>query len=143
MPYTYLEDIATADAAFRAWGKDLGELFSACADALMNVMVEDLETIAFEENRPIALKNKSMEMLLFEFLQEFIFYKDAELLLLRVSEMEIKRDGDEFQLKAEVSGERINSKKHPLNVDVKAVTMHRFKVTETKGRWEAEVVVDI
>ena len=45
MPYRYLEDIATADVAFEARGKDLAELFMAAAEATMNVMVADLDSI--------------------------------------------------------------------------------------------------
>ena len=45
MPYTYLEEIAIADIAFRATGKTQEELFAAAADATVNVMVEDLATI--------------------------------------------------------------------------------------------------
>ena len=42
MPYEYLEDVATADIAFRAWEPTLEGVFVAAADATMNVMVEDL-----------------------------------------------------------------------------------------------------
>ena len=53
MPYRYLEDIATADVAFEAWGDTLEEMFVAAADATMNVMVSDLDTIAPVEKRPL------------------------------------------------------------------------------------------
>ena len=43
MPYTYLEEIAIADIAFRATGKTEEEVFAAAADATVNVMVEDLD----------------------------------------------------------------------------------------------------
>ncbi len=77
MPYCYLEDIATADVAFEALGETLEEAFSAAADATMNVMVQDLETIADRERRPIRVEAEAPDMLLFELLQELIYYKDA------------------------------------------------------------------
>ncbi|HOV88133.1 MAG TPA: archease, partial [Syntrophobacteraceae bacterium] len=40
MPFRYIEDIATADVAFEAWGETLEDLCVAAADATMNVMVE-------------------------------------------------------------------------------------------------------
>ncbi|MGE5840039.1 MAG: archease, partial [Deltaproteobacteria bacterium] len=55
--YDYLEDVAIADIAFLARGKDLTETFAAAADALLNVMVEDLDTIRPLENRAISLQN--------------------------------------------------------------------------------------
>jgi len=72
MPYHYLEDIGTADIAFEATGRDLPELFIAAADATMNVMIDNLDAIESRETRQIELSNDSIEMLLFDFLQELI-----------------------------------------------------------------------
>lgn len=149
MPYQYLDDVATADIAFEAYGQSKEEMFIAASDALMNVMVEDLAAIADKERRDISVgfvfSEESLEMLLFQFLQEFIFYKDAEELLLRVSEVRIQPGGqaDNWTLKAQAYGEVLDPKKHQLNVDVKAVTMHQFAVTENQGQWKARVVLDI
>ncbi len=84
MPYRYREDIATADIAFEAWGKTLEEMFIAAADATMNVMVGDLDSIADRERRMIEVRSDEIDMLLFELLQELIFFKDADMLLLRM-----------------------------------------------------------
>jgi len=42
-----------------------------------------------------------------------------------------------------LEGEAIEPQKHRLIVDVKAVTMHLFRVTKTTQGWEAVVVLDI
>ena len=143
MPYEYLEDITTADAAFRAWGSTLDEMFVAAADATMGVMVEELESIAKQERRTISLQDDNVEMLLFGFLQELIYYKDAEQLLLRMGPVEVAEGATGLGLRAQGWGEQINPGKHELIVDVKAVTMHRFGVRQTARGWEATVVVDV
>jgi SHS2 domain-containing protein len=143
MPFEYLEDIATADVAFRAWGTTVEELFIAASDALMNVMVENLDGIEPNERRELVLEAESLEMLLFSLLQEIIFYKDAEQLLLRVAGVRILPRGDQSELVAGVAGERIDPAKHELVVDVKAVTFHRYRVGETPQGWEAMVILDI
>lgn len=143
MPYEYLEDIATADAAFRAWGKSLEEMFVAAAEATMNVMVADLNTIASSRELKLHLEEEAVEMLLFELLQELIFYKDAQQLLLRVSGINIEQAEQNFTLDCRVHGERLNPQKHELTVDVKAVTLHRYQVQRTALGWEATVVLDI
>ena len=84
MPFHYLEEIGTADIAFEATGRDLPELFTAAADATMNVMIDNLDAIEPRETRQIELANDKIDMLLFDLLQEFIYFKDAERLLLRV-----------------------------------------------------------
>ena len=96
MPYKFLEDIGTADIAFEAMGRDLPELFMAAADATMNVMIDNLDEIESRETRQIELSNDNIEMLLFDLLQELIYFKDAKRLLLRTREMEIERKGEEI-----------------------------------------------
>ena len=143
MPYKYLEDVAIADVAFEAWGATLEELFEAAADATVNLMVADLSTITSHEQRTIELEDESLDLLLFNFLQELIFYKDAQKLLLRVGEIQIERTNGSFKLRAEAHGEELNPAKHELGVDVKAVTLHRFQVQETPEGWQANVILDV
>ena len=143
MPYQYLDDVATADIAFEAYGQSKEELFIAASDALMNVMVEDLGKITERLWREISAESETIEMLLFQFLQEFIFYKDAEQLLLRAARMRFKEQKGMWMVTARAYGEMLDPKKHPLNVDVKAVTMHQFAVSEDQGQWKARVVLDI
>ena len=143
MPYQYLEDIATSDAAFEAWGDKLEDMFLAAADATMNVMVENLDGIADKERRMIRVEAEAIDLLLFQLLQELIFFKDAERLLLRVSRTDIQGEAGYFTCAAETYGEEINPDKHELIVDVKAVTLHRFRVEQTPRGWEATVILDI
>jgi SHS2 domain-containing protein len=143
MPYHYLEDIGTADIAFEATGRDLPELFTSAADATMNVMIENLDTIDPRETRRIELKNDEIDMLLFDFLQELIYLKDAERLLLRVREMRIEEEKEAYSLRATTAGEPLDDGRHQQRADVKAVTLHNFRVEKTGGGWKARVLLDI
>jgi SHS2 domain-containing protein len=143
MPYRYLPDIAIADVAFEAWADTLEGLFTAAADATMNVMVGDLATIAEHESRAVQAEETEVDMLLFQLLQELIFFKDAEKLLLRVKQIEIRQLDGRFLLRAEARGEQLDPTRHDLVVDVKAVTLHRFSVRQTASGWEATVILDI
>jgi SHS2 domain-containing protein len=82
-------------------------------------------------------------MLLFSFLQELIFYKDARRLLLHANQVRIEEREGLFRLEASLSGEQINASRHRLLVDVKAVTLHRFKLQFENGLWQAVVVLDV
>ncbi len=143
MPYKYLEDIAIADVAFEATGKTLVELFESAGLALTNTQVKDLKKIEEKISKEIEVKAASVEMLLFNFLQELIFLKDAEQLLLKKVEIKILPNKKGWELKAKVYGEKINPEKHELLVDVKAVSLHLFKVEELKDGWRATVVLDV
>jgi SHS2 domain-containing protein len=143
MPYRYLEDIATSDAAFEAWGGTLEDMFIAAADATMNVMVENLPGIANKERRIIQVEAEAVDLLLFQLLQELIFFKDAERLLLRVSGIAIQEQTGRLTCVAETYGEEINADRHEMIVDVKAVTLHRFRVEQTPRGWESTVILDV
>ncbi len=143
MAYRYLEDIAIADIAFEATGKDLRELFSSAADATMNVMIEDIDTIEGREGREIELRSGEPDMLLFDLLQEVLYYKDAEQLLLRIKDMTITEAAGSYLLRAVGIGERLDPKRHEQRADVKAVTLHHFKVEKTGGLWKALVILDV
>ncbi len=143
MPYRYLPDIATADTAFEATGSTREEMFAAAADALTNVMVEDLATVHPRQELEIILENSDLDLLLFAFLQELVYYKDARRLLLRPASLTIADEDATLKLRAVVRGEEIDPDRHPLVVDVKAVTLHRFSVEYRAGTWQATVVLDI
>ncbi len=143
MPYKFLEETATADIAFEAWGKDLNETFTAAGEATMNVMVEELEAIQPLESRQIQIQNEQLDMFLFDFLQELIYYKDAERLLLRLDRIQIQGDTSPFSLSAVARGETLDPERHHPRVDVKAVTLHQFRLEKSAGGWKAFVILDI
>ncbi|PYI58308.1 MAG: archease, partial [Verrucomicrobia bacterium] len=136
MPYKFLEEIGTADIAFEAVGRDLPELFRDAADATMNVMIDNLDAIEPRETRNIELSNEKIDMLLFDFLQELIYFKDAERLLLRTREVRIDERDQKCFLKAEAAGEPLDAARHHQRADVKAVTLHDFSVEKEDGGWK-------
>ncbi|MBD1997849.1 archease [Leptolyngbya sp. FACHB-541] len=143
MPYEFLEDIATADIAFHAWGDDLEEVFKSAGDAVINTMIDNLEAIALTETRTFQLENDELDLLLFNFLQEFVYYKDSELLLLRAQQVEIAQKESIYHLSTMTQGERLDRDRHHQRVDVKAVTLHQFQLEKTDSGWRAQVILDI
>jgi SHS2 domain-containing protein len=143
MPFRYLDDVATADVAFEAFGETLEEIFISAAEATIGVMIEDPETIRGQENLSFQLENDELDMLLFDFLQEIIYYKDARRLLLRITSLCIEETSSPLMLTAEARGEIIIQGHHPLLTDVKAVTLHKFGIKRNKKGWTATVVLDI
>ena len=105
----------TADVMFEAYGKTLNELFENAALATQETQV-DLKDVKGKIKRKINLKNKSIEMLLFDFLQELIFLKDSQYSLFSKFKINIKKNKDNFVLESEISGEKINPKTLPLSI---------------------------
>lgn len=143
MPYRFLEDIAIADVAFEATGKTVKELLESAALALTNTMIKNLSKIEAKLKREFSIEAKDVEMLLFNLLQEIIFYKDSEMLLFNKFDLNIEPRKKGWKLDVVAHGEKLDMKRHELLVDVKAVTFHNFKVEETKNGWTAQVILDV
>jgi SHS2 domain-containing protein len=143
MNYEFLEDIAIADIAFQASGNTLEEVFQVSGDATINAMIENIEKIQPKETRNFQIENDELDLLLFNFLQELVYYKDSELLLLRTQEIKIYEEDGQHKLNAVMIGEKLDRDRHEQRVDVKAVTLHRFKLEKTAEGWTALVILDI
>jgi SHS2 domain-containing protein len=143
MPYEFLEGVAVADIAFRAEGSSLEEVFAAASDATMNVMVDNLDSIQAKQRRVLVLANSALDLLLFDLLQELIYFKDSEQLLLRVYQLAIRQEGALWKPTGEAQGEKLDPARHHQRADVKAVTLHHFKLEKTDAGWSASVILDI
>jgi len=150
--FEFLEDIATADVAFEAYGKDLKELFENSALALFEAMV-DTKQVRPISNFQFPISNPTLDGLLFDFLNELVFLKDEKGMVfskfkLRIEKLQAASLRPElgprvYNLQAQVWGEEIDPKKHKLKADVKAVTFHQFKVEQIREGWQARVILDI
>lgn len=140
--YRFLEGLTYADYAFEAFGTTLDELFRNAGYALMSSMVE-ISTVKPVESRDVKLHSHELEQLLFDFLEEFIFLKDAETFLACEIDVKVSKDKDKYSLVATLKGEGIDPKKHVLHSDVKSVTYHLFKVEQKDQQWRAQVILDV
>jgi len=139
--YEFTDDV-TSDLSFVARGATPEAVFAAAAEALLTATVEAPEAIAARERRSLALEEPDLELLLLRFLNELIYRRDAESLLLRPEQLEIMRDGS-ARLTAELVGEAVDAKRHALSTDVKAATAYALRVRETSNGWEANVTLDV
>jgi len=138
MGYRFVDDVAIADVSFEADGETLEELFESCGKALTNSMIRNPRSIRPEKQVKLSIEAGSTEQLLYEFLDDLIFYKDAEQILFSRYEIKINVN----RLTAVLSGEQMDPERHELIIDVKAVSWHMFRV-EKKEKWEAFIILDV
>lgn len=138
--HTYIDH--TADILFTAKADTLNELFSECAIAVQECMAE-LSTVDEKVERTISLRSRSVEDLLFDFLDETLMYKDSEVLIFSSFDVKIDEMEGEYQLTCVAKGEEFDHDKHERKVNVKAITMHLFEVEKIKDTWHAQVLIDI
>jgi len=132
-----LLDIATADMAFAAYGRDLNELFSNAAKAVTSIMFEG--DIGQKIVREMGLEEDEDIVLLQKWLSEIVYLHDSERLLF--SRFDVKTDGR--RLSATIYGEKYDPKRHKFIIDIKAVTYHQMSIEKMKEGYKCTVVVDV
>lgn len=139
--FEYLENEATADLAIVARGKTLKKAFENSAKAVSNAIV-DVDSVDGQEMKFVNKKAKNITSLLYDFLEEIIFYLDTESLVF--SKIEIK-DFDEKnnELSAVFNGEVFDKKKHIPKNNVKAITYHEMSIKKKQDFFEIKFIVDL
>lgn len=141
--FEYVDDGVTSDITFHAFGADLDALFTAAGDATTAAMVRSLDTVRDTTSRDVFLAASELDLLLMSFLDEIVFWKDAEQLLLRPRDVRVRwRDG-RYEVTAELHGEPIDPGRHELEADVKAVTLAGLQVVHDDDGWRAQVTLDV
>ena len=143
LKYRFLPNIATADLAFEAFGKNYNELFENAGLALELAQV-DLTTLDSSLTQKIEFEAEKVENLLFRFLEELVFLKDAKLLIFNTIKCKVSKSSKLWVVSCKLNGEKIDREKHKLGVDVKAVTKHLFKVEKIiSNSYRCQVVLDV
>jgi|WetSurMetagenome_2_1015567.scaffolds.fasta_scaffold267696_2 SHS2 domain-containing protein len=135
-----IEDHASADFVFDAYGRTPADLFEACAKATFGVMTE-LNRIDICIERIIELTADDINELLYAFISELIYLKDAEKIFFR--EFVIQISDDSKSLTAIVKGERIDHGRHIIKTDVKAATYHDLNITHDSVYYRTRMILDL
>ena len=75
MKYEYLPH--TADAKFRAFGRDIEEVFRNSAIAMFNILGKT-EEVKVTKQKNIKIKARNIEALLYDFLEEILVLLDTD-----------------------------------------------------------------
>ncbi len=133
-------DITTADAGFVAYGKNLNELFANAALAMFEIMI-DTKIVQPKVKKFLEVKGEDLKSLLFDWLNELLFYYGSE--NLAFSSFDVEFNKKKLKLNAVCWGEEIDPKRHEIRTEVKATTYHNMKIKKTKEGWKAQVIVDV
>jgi SHS2 domain-containing protein len=129
----------TADLGIRVRAESLDELFTDAALGLFSVMVENFEAVRAVEELTFQVHGEDIEELLHDWLAELLYTFHARRIVL--AEFHVRLDPPE--LSATAHGEPIDTSRHEIDVEVKAITWCGLKVEHQPDGWMAEVIVDI
>jgi len=125
----------TADWAIQVWAPDLPTLFVKAAEGMNSLSVVQLE----QGNRirqAIAFDALELESLLVMCLEEILYLGEHHGLGFDRFEVEIT---DGFSMRSILSGAKIKK----IDKEIKAVTFHNMKVSQTELGYEVTIVFDV
>lgn len=140
--FQFLDDVALADLAFDAEGDSVHEVFEAASSAVMEAMA-DPKTVGETWERCVEHADGDLASLLFDWLSDFVYWKDAAGVVFSRAVIALSREGDQWILAGTLIGEPVNPSTQDLRNDVKGVTKHLYRLHQKNGRWKARVVLDV
>jgi SHS2 domain-containing protein len=140
--FRFLEDIALADIGFEAEGESVEEVFRGTTQALIESLANP-STVSERWERAIERRDADLAALLFDWLSEVVYWKDAAGVVFREAPLTLTREGDVWQLRARLIGAPVDQQTQELHADVKGVTKHLYELKQTGGCWKARVVLDV
>ena len=136
-----LEEVAVADCAIEVAGADRADVFATAAAALADLMV-DPSTVARDVHCEVSLDAPELGRLLFDWLAELIYLKDADRTVFPDATVEISGEAP-VRLRARLCGGVIAPPRTQRRADAKAPTFHLLEVAPDSGGWHARFVIDI
>jgi SHS2 domain-containing protein len=140
--YRFLEDIALADIGFEAEGESVEEVFRGATQAILETMANP-SSVSGGWEREIERSDADSSALLFDWLSEVVYWKDAAGVVFREAPLTLTREGDVWQLRARLIGASVDQQTQELHADVKGVTKHLYELKQTGGCWRVRVVLDV
>lgn len=143
MNYELIDDITSADIAIRVKAANLSLLFKYGAEALISETVENLSSIKKSVSREGILQGDDLSLLYYDFLNEFLFIRDSENILLTPSIIEVSLSEKIYTCQYLLTGEKIDPARHKFKTGIKAVTLHRLRIYKINRIFIAESVFDV
>ena len=140
--FRFLEKIALADIGFEAEGESVEEVFRGATQAVLETMATP-STVSGVWERAIERSDLDPSALLFDWLSEVVYWKDAAGVVYREAPLTLTREGDVWLLRARLIGAPVDQQTQELHADVKGVTKHLYELKQTGNRWKVRVVLDV
>jgi protein archease len=134
-PYELVDH--TADVGVKAYGKTLAEAFEHAAQGMFDIITDESKIEPMGQYN-IELDAPDLEQLLVDWLSQLLFLNGAENLVFGTFQVMLTGN----HLSASVYGEKYDTKKHRMGVEIKAVTYHMLQVQGTEPIF-VQVLFDI
>ena len=128
-----------ADVGVRAWAATRADAFAQAALGVFALIVRP-EEVEERERREVRAQADSRERLLVGWINECLYVHEIEGFVVRRVDVDACSD---TVVHGVLHGEEIDVSRHRPGTIVKAATLHQVIVSESGGRHEVEVIVDV
>ena len=126
MSYKYLEH--STDAFIEVRAKNLEEAFSVAGKSVVETII-DSNNIQEIEEKNIKVKGRTLLNLLYNWLEEIVTITITDGFAIRNFSVNIKKN-KEYHIISNISGEKLDIKKHNFKVEIKSPTFHLMEIEE-------------
>ena len=140
---TYKTIDHTADIAIEISGSSLEDLFHTAWQAWYETVLGGLK-VHSKVRKNIKLRAATAEELLVNFLGEVNYWLLVKKWIpAKIEQLEFSTGNGLLILETVVSGQSLNSDKHELQVEVKAVTFHQMEIKQFCNNFSTRLVFDV
>jgi len=131
----------TADFGAEIWAPDAEGLFRQAAGAMLDLLFDHLpDEGAGAHVRDLEIEGTDWADLMVGWLRELLFLVNGvQLVPVRLEILELRR----HLLRAKVLCSDYDSGRHPIKIEIKAVTYHQIEAGPVGDRWKARVIFDV
>jgi len=126
MSYKYLEH--STDAFIEVRAKNLEEAFSVAGKSVVETII-DSNNIQEIEEKNIKVKGRTLLNLLYNWLEDIVIITITDGFAIKNFSVNIKKN-KEYQIISNISGEKLDIKKHNFKVEIKSPTFHLMEIEE-------------
>jgi len=126
MSYKYLEH--STDAFIEVKAKNLEEAFSVAGKSVVETII-DSNNIQEIEKKNIKVNGRNLLNLLYNWLEEILTITITDGFAIRNLSVNIEKN-KEYQIISNISGEKLDIKKHNFKVEIKSPTFHLMEIKE-------------
>ncbi|HEY8449342.1 MAG TPA: archease [Bacillota bacterium] len=132
----------TADTGVRAWGRDLADALGQAVIGMFSLLVPP-QRVRPRQRWSFAVTAPDLPLLLFNLLDELLYLHHSQrALAAAVRDLAASIEGQP-RAAGTLLGETIDRRRHRLQTEIKAVTLHGIRLEREGSLWIAEAIFDL
>ncbi len=140
MNFEYFD--TTADIGIKTKSNSINEAYKNAALATLNI-ITDINKIKSKITKEIQIESEDEYGLLYDWITELLILLDSERYIASEYEIDIKKENENYILKATIIGDYYNTDIYNYKTEVKAITYHQMEIKQENSEYTIKFIVDL